>query len=264
MIVTVTRKQLVDVEACEASMDFFDSIAFTSGRGPDFNYVIVDTRDTLLMVWFYSYYHEWAQFAVRHGLLPYFGLRNQVVTKLETQYLRAERAVISESVLVDWNVIDTNFEGAMFDRVDIKDSELSGMHMPGMDIRFSNLRRVMWGYVNLSDGCVYQSNFYKVNMHHARFSDTLFWGCRFDNVDLSSAHGGKVRFRNCAFKDTKLANIDLRTATFEECVFYGEEMDLSLTMVNPATFPYVKGWTVSPEGVMLREPAPPPGTTADV
>jgi len=252
MIVTITRRQLRDVNACEASMDFFDQVAVGPGHGSDEDYVTIDTSDKLLMFWFYSVFYDWAVFAVRQELLPYFTLRNQTVRGLECYNLRVERAHLLETLLADCVLNATNFESVRWDRVEIRDSQMNEMFMPRGDILFSKIARCSWRRSDLSDSSVYQSNIIHTDMRNLRFADTLFWGVRFDTVDLSHAYGQKVCFRNCTFKDVKLVEVDLRTARFEDCVFYGGT-DLTNTQVDPSSIPYVDGWRATKAGVMVRQ-----------
>lgn len=255
MIVTITRRQLRNVNVCEASMDFFDQIAIRPGHGSYDDYVTIDTSDKLLMFWFYSVFYDWAVFAVRHELLPCLTLRNQTVRGLECCNLRAEHAQLVESLFEDCAIKIANFKSARWDRVEIRDSQMNEMFMPHGDILFSKIARCSWRQSDLSDSSVYQSNIIHTDMRNLRFADTLFWGVWFDTVDLSHAYGQKVCFRNCTFKDVKLVEVDLRTARFENCVFYGGT-DLTNTQIDPDSMPYVAGWRATKAGVMVRrEPA---------
>jgi uncharacterized protein YjbI with pentapeptide repeats len=137
--VTITRAQLVDLDACAEGLCLFDAVAALHGNLDE----ITIEWTQLSEVWFaVSGFAGWAR---EHGVVPQLSLRGAY---LRGAYLRGANlggADLREANLSGADLRGANLRGADLSGADLREANLSGADLRGADLGGADLSRADLG-----------------------------------------------------------------------------------------------------------------------
>jgi hypothetical protein len=152
IVVTITRKRLVELRACaegkDSGMALFESLRAMQGR----RHSVRIRLDLLAQLWLATACPGHYRWLVENGLLPVLGM-----ARADLAGANLDGADLAGANLARANLARANLDGANLDRAYLTGANLTGANLTRADLAGANLAGayrpvVSWGCSDLPDG----------------------------------------------------------------------------------------------------------------
>lgn len=200
--VTVTYEQLVDLDACQGGLDWFDALAVGGSITLDW------TPEIQVNFIKYMGFHQWYGWAFHHSLIPSWGMCG----------VDMERAALYNADFAGAQLASANFHGAM-----LKDGNFRRACLVRANLRHANLCQSICDGADLDEACLAEAD-----ATQASFEGASFIGANLRGINLVNANLNRTNLEFANLSGARLTGASMKGAIYNSCTVWPEGFDNEL------------------------------------